>query len=177
MALSKEKKVGTVDEVKRLLAGSKMTVFAHYQGTPVKAMQELRSTAKEGGTVIRVVKNRLFKKALAATDNLKDVDQENLRGQLLYAFNETDEVAPAQNLAASARTNPQIKFVGAITADGQLLSADEVQSLANLPTKDQLKAQLVATIGSPLSGVVKVMTANVRGVLNILRARAESLSS
>ena len=65
MALSREKKETTVKEVHDLLAGSKITVFAHYQGTPVQSMQELRSQAKENGTTIRVIKNRLFKKAVA----------------------------------------------------------------------------------------------------------------
>ncbi len=177
MALSKEKKQATVKEVQELLAKSRLVVFVRYQGTPVKAMQELRRQSKSSGTLVRVVKNRLFRKALASMDNLKDVDSKGLQGQLLYAFNETDEVAPAQNLAAFAKTNPQIEFVGAITADGQLLSTDDVKSLASLPTKDQLRAHLVATINSPISGVVNALAGNIRGVLNALNARANSLSS
>ncbi|MEX0881515.1 MAG: 50S ribosomal protein L10 [Candidatus Saccharimonadales bacterium] len=177
MALSKERKQETVKEVQDLLAGSKTVVFARYQGTPVRAMQELRSQARSSGTVVRVIKNRLFKKALASTGNLKDIDAKSLQGQLLYAFNEADEVAPAQNLAAFAKTNPQIEFVGAITEAGELLSADDVKSLASLPAKDQLRALLVATIQSPFTGMVAVVAGNVRGVLNVLSARAEKLGS
>ncbi|MBI2007762.1 50S ribosomal protein L10 [Candidatus Saccharibacteria bacterium] len=177
MALSKERKQETVKEVQDLLAGSKTVVFARYQGTPVRSMQELRLRARSSGTVVRVIKNRLFKKALASTGNFKDIDVTNLRGQLLYAFNEADEVAPAQNLASFAMTNPQIEFVGAITEDGELLSADDVKTLASLPTKDQLRAQLVATIQSPLTGVVSAVAGNIRGVLSVLNARAEKLGS
>lgn len=177
MALSKQKKQETVGEAKELLASSKMTVFARYQGTPVHALQDLRSQAKNSGTVVRVIKNRLFKKALAETPNFEELEAEVIRGQLLYAFNEADEVAPAQNLAAFAKTNPQIEFVGAITEDGQLLSAEDVKSLAALPTKDQLRAHLVATINSPMSGVVNAIAGNIRGMLNVLNARSQSLNS
>ncbi|HSX18093.1 MAG TPA: 50S ribosomal protein L10 [Candidatus Saccharimonadales bacterium] len=177
MALSRQKKEATVQDVEQLLADSKMTVFVHYAGTPVKALQELRLQARENGTQLRVVKNRLFKKALESNSSLKNVGTDSIQGQLLYAFNRTDEVAPAQSLAAFARANPQIKFVGAITDEGQLLSADDVKALASLPTKDQLRAQLVATIGSPVSGFVAVMAGNVRGVLNVLNARVDNLSN
>ena len=177
MALSRQKKEETVQDVSELLSRSKLTVFAHYQGTPVQAMQELRAQSKDSGTTVRVIKNRLFKQALGLSDKLKGVDTESLKGQLLYAFNESDEVAPAQNLAAFQKTNPQIEFVGALTADGQLLAADDVKALASLPTKDQLRAQLIATISSPFSGFANVLAGNVRGVFNVLNARADSLGS
>jgi len=73
MALTKDKKNEVVDEVSKLLAGSKMTVVAAYQGTPVKAMQALRREGKSTGTQMKVVKNRLVIKAIQGTDNLKDV--------------------------------------------------------------------------------------------------------
>jgi large subunit ribosomal protein L10 len=94
---------------------------------------------------------------------------------LLYAFNSEDEVAPAQNLQAFAKTNPTLEFVGAITADGQFMSAEDVKALANLPSKEQLRAMLVGTIAAPLSGFVNVLSGNIRGVLNVLNARAEAL--
>ncbi|OVE79067.1 50S ribosomal protein L10 [bacterium G20] len=90
MALTREKKEQIVAEIEALLAGSKLTVVAKYQGTPVKAMQQLRNNATEEGTTLHVVKNRLFKKALSANDNLKDIDTSQLHGQLLYAFNSGD---------------------------------------------------------------------------------------
>lgn len=175
MALSKDKKKEVIQEVSQLLSESKLTVVASYQGTAVKAMQQLRRTARDNGTTVRVIKNRLVIKALSENDKLKDADTAALKGQLLYAFNNTDEVAPAQSLAGFAKTNPTLAFVGAINADGAFLGADDVKSLANLPSKNQLRGQLVGTIGAPLSGFANVLSGNVRGVLNVLSARAESL--
>lgn len=175
MALSKDKKKEVIQEVVQLLGESKLTVVASYQGTDVKAMQQLRRTTRDNGTTVRVIKNRLVIKALSKNDKLKAADTAALKGQLLYAFNNTDEVAPAQSLASFAKTNPTLAFVGAISADGVFLSADDVKSLASLPSKEQLRAQLVGTIGAPLSGFANVLSGNMRGVLNVLSARAESL--
>lgn len=175
MALSKDKKAEVIAEVSNLLNDSKLTVMARYKGTSVKSMQELRRSARDNGTMIRVVKNRLIKKALADDGRFKDLDTSILNGQLMYAFNAQDEVAPAQSLANFARSEPQIEFVAALTMDGRVLAAEDVQVLADLPSKDQLRAMLVGTIAGSLSGLARVMTGNVRGVLNILNARAESL--
>lgn len=175
MALTRQKKEQVIENIEKLLADSKLTVIAKYQGTSVVAMQQLRQGASAEGTKIQVVKNRLFKRALAANDKLKNIDTAEFVGQLLYAFNSQDEVALARSLADFARTNPQLEFVAAITADGQLLAASTVKVLASLPTKDVLRAQLVGAIGAPLSGFVHVLSGNVRGVLNVLKARAEML--
>ncbi len=175
MALSREKKEQVVEQIEKLLADSKLTVVAKYQGTPVKAMQQLRRAAAAEGTKLYVIKNRLFKRALADNDSLKDIDTAEFVGQLLYAFSSQDEVLPARSLADFAKTNPQIEFVAAITADGQLLEASAVKDLASLPTMNVLRAQLIGTISAPVSGFVNVLAGNLRGVLNVLKARAEVL--
>ena len=177
MALLKEKKVEVIAEVTELLASSKLTVVANYPGTTVKAMQSLRNQSVESDTKIKVIKNRLLIKAIQANDVLKAIDTSSIKGQLLYAFNSNDEVAPAQVLANFAKTEPQLTFVGAITADGQFIGPEDVSALASLPSKDQLRAQLVGTIAAPLSGFVNVLSGNVRGVLNVLNARAEALNN
>jgi len=175
MALSKDQKNAVVSEVSELLTNSKMTVVAQYKGVNVKSMQALRKSAKDNGTAVRVVKNRLVIKALKSVDKFKATETEFLKDQLLYAFNSEDEVAPAQALANFAKTEPSLQFVGAITSDGIFIGADDVKALASLPSKDQLKAQLVGTIAAPLSGFMNVLSGNIRGVYNVLNARAESL--
>ena len=176
MALTKDKKNEVVSEATQLLGGSKLTVLAKYQGTSVKSLQQLRRDAGGNGTKVQVIKNRLFKLALASDSKFKDVDQSVLTGQILYAFNEQDDVAPAQSLANFAKTESQIEFIGAITADGQFIGPDDVKALAALPSKEQLRGMLVGTLAAPLSGFVNVLAGNVRGVLNVLNARAEQLN-
>ncbi len=176
MALSKEQKHQVVADVAELLATSKLTVVAKYKGLSVKDMQALRKSATQSQTVIKVVKNRLVRQALMQTDALKDVDIGLLVEQLVYAFNSEDEVAPAQSLHVFAKTNPSLEFVGAITPEGLFLHADDVKALANLPSKDQLRGQLVGTIAAPLTSFVRVLQGSQRGILYALTARAESIN-
>jgi len=172
MALSKQQKSDVVAEVSELISSSKMTVVAKYQGTPVKAMQELRRQAKNNGTKVKVVKNRLVIKALQASDTFKDVETSELEGMLLYAFNSEDEVAPAQSLDTFAKANPTIQFVGAYSADGKFLSADDVKALAGLPSKNDLIAQVVATLASPVNDVMSGLSGNLHGLLDGIEAKA-----
>lgn len=166
MALTKQKKNEVVSDIADLLASSKMTVVAAYPGTTVKAMQALRKQAKGNGTQVRVVKNRLVIKAVQQNDALKSVDTSSLTGQLMYAFNGEDEVAPAQTLADFMKTNPTLTFVGAISADGKFLSRDEVTALAALPGKNQLIAQVVAMLQSPLNDVTNALSGNLHALLD-----------
>lgn len=166
MALTKDKKNEVVAEVAALLSGSKMTVVTKYQGTTVKALQSLRRQGRDNGTSMKVVKNRLVIKALQQNDALKDVDVSALEGMLLYAFNAEDEVAPAQIIANFAKTNPTLEFVGAITADGKFLSADEVKALATLPGKNELIGQVVGMLLSPVNDVTNALSGNLHALLD-----------
>lgn len=172
MALTKDQKNEVVSEITELLSSSKMTVVAKYQGTTVKAMQDLRRQSKESGTTIKVVKNRLVIKALHANDTFKDADTSDLEGMLLYAFNDQDEVAPAQSLKSFAKNNPSIEFVGAYSAEGKFLSAEDVKALADLPGKDQLIAQVIATLTSPLNDVTNALSGNLHALLDGVEAKA-----
>ena len=166
MALTKSEKDDVVAEVAELLSTSKMTVVAKFQGTTVKALQSLRKDAKATGTRVKVVKNRLVIKALQQNDALKSVDVSLLEGMLLYAFNAEDEVAPAQSLNTFAKANPTLEFVGAITAEGLFIDAASVKDLAGLPSKNQLIAQVVATLLSPVHDVTNALSGNLHALLD-----------
>jgi large subunit ribosomal protein L10 len=171
MALSKTQKNDVVTEISDLLSDSKMTVIAKYQGTTVKALQTLRREARANGTKVKVVKNRLVIKAVKANDTLKDVDTSALQGMLLYAFNADDEVAPAQILNSFAKTNPTLEFVGAVTGEGKFIGADDVKALANLPSKNELVAQVVATLLSPVNDVTNALSGNLHALLDGVEAK------
>ena len=172
MALTKDKKNEVVSEVQNLLSTSKMTVVAKYQGTTVKALQQLRRDARENGTQVKVVKNRLVIQALKATDSLKGVDVSALEGMLLYAFNGEDEVAAAQVLNTFAKANPTLEFVGAISAEGVFVNAADVTALASLPSKNQLIAQVVAQLLSPVHDVTNALSGNLHALLDGVSAKA-----
>ncbi len=172
MALTKVQKDEVVGEVADLLNSAKMTVVAKYQGTTVKALQQLRRDARGNGTKVKVVKNRLVIKAMAGHDKLKNADVSDLNGMLLYAFNSEDEVAPAQALKAFAKTNPTLEFVGAYSADGTYMDATQVKTLADLPSKEVLIGQVVETLLSPVNDVTNALSGNLHALLDGVRDKA-----
>ena len=176
MARTKESKNQVVDEVKAHLGSSKLTVAARYSGTAVKDMQILRREASAGGTKIMVVKNRIFKKALTDIGFNEAAANMPLTGQLIYAFSDADEVAPAQVLANFAKTNPQIELVSGLNGDGQILESSDLTALASLPTKEQLHAQLTGTLGAPFNNFISALVASNRRILYLLNARVQQAS-
>lgn len=172
MALSKQQKSDVLAELQTLLKESKLTVAAKYQGTTVKALQQLRRDARANGTTVKVAKNRLVRQAMKKHDNLKGTDTSALTDMLLYAFNAEDEVAPAQALKAFAKTNPTIEFVGAFSADGTFMDADQVKTLADLPSREQLIGQVVETLLSPVNDVTNALSGNLHALLDGVETKA-----
>jgi large subunit ribosomal protein L10 len=172
MAISRDKKQDLVAELSELLGSAKMTAFAAYQGLTVADLQQLRRAAREQGVTIKVVKNRLVRVALQQSDALKNADTSTLKGQLVYAMSTEDEVAPAQALANFAKTHEALKLTGAISAEGALLSEAEVKALATLPSKNELIAQVLATLSSPLDGVMNGLSGNLHALLDGVEAKA-----
>jgi large subunit ribosomal protein L10 len=170
MAISKDKKSTLVADLTELMNNSKMTVYARYQGLTVAELQELRKKARENGVKIKVVKNRLVRVAMNSVAVYKDTDTTGLVGQLLYAISDTDEVAPAKVLAEFAKTHDILQIAGGFNDSGAALSDAEVKALASLPSKNELIAQVVAQLLSPLndsiSGVANGISEIVSGLEN-----------
>lgn len=174
MAISRDKKQTVVGELGEILGAAKMTAFASYEGLSVADLQELRRAAREQHVTIRVVKNRLVRVALQQTEKLASVDASSLKGQLLYAASSEDEVAPAQILATFAKTHEALKLQGAISAEGNLLSDSDVQALATLPSKNDLIAQVVATLTSPVNDIISGLSGNLHALLDGVEAKANA---
>jgi large subunit ribosomal protein L10 len=172
MAITRDKKNTLVAEMSDVLQDAKMTVFAQYQGLSVADVQELRAAAREAGVVIKVIKNRLVRVALASNDTYANTDTSALTGQLLYAISTDDEVAPAQVLSKFAKTHPALVFVGAFSGEGATLSAEEVKSLAGLPSKNQLIGEVVAQLLSPVHDVTNALSGNLHALLDGVSAKA-----
>ena len=172
MAISRTKKNDLVAEVSDLLATSKLTVFAAYNGLSVADLQDLRRQAREAGVVIKVVKNRLVRVAMSENATYKNTDTSLLQGQLLYAVSAEDEVSPAKVLDQFAKTHPALQFAGAFGQEGEVLDATAVKALAGLPTKNELIGQVVSMLLSPVNDVTNALSGNLHALLDGVEAKA-----
>lgn len=174
MAISREAKESAVAQLTQDLSHIKLAVMTDYRGLTVGEVEELRNLLREQGMTYRVTKNTLLRIATKANAALADIDPQSFTGPMALAMGFDDEVAPARVIFQYAKAHDALEVVGAITGDGQLLSAADVKALATLPTREQLIAQVVGTIAAPLTGFVGVMAGNVRSIINVLNALSEA---
>ena len=175
MAITRDKKNTLVTELTELFTNAKCAVGAYYTGLSVADLQELRKSARASNVIVIVTKNRLVKVALSSNEKFKNTDTSALTGQLIYAFSNEDEIAPAQVLAKFAKTHPALKLVTGFDSAGSALDTATVMTLAELPTKDQLQGQLVSVLAAPLSRLLGVANGAQRGFAQVLSQRAETL--
>lgn len=172
MAISKDKKQALVGEVSDLLATAKGMAVAKYQGLSVADVQDLRKAARANGVAIKVVKNRLVRVAMKDNKTYKDTDTSALTGQLLYAVSAEDEVMAAKVLNDFAKTHPALELIAGFSGEGLALSTADVTALAGLPSKNQLIAETVAQLLSPVHDVTNALSGNLHALLDGVEAKA-----
>jgi large subunit ribosomal protein L10 len=170
MAQSKQQKEELVKDLAQKIKASKAVVFSDFKGLMVKDMSVLRRELRAAGVEIKVLKKTLIN--LALKDAGIELDIKKLEGQIAIAVSSGDEVVAAKIIAKAAKANENLKMVGGILGVKEL-SADEVNALAKLPSKEELLAKLVGTLNAPVSGFVNVLSGNLRGLVNVLKAVAE----
>ncbi len=172
MAISRDKKQALVTDFSTVLGSAKMTVAAKYDGTTVADLQELRRAAREAGVGIKVIKNRLVRTSMGLTKGFEKTDTSLLTGQLLYAYSNDDEVAPAQVINTFAKTHPTLELVAGFDNSGATLATEEVKALAGLPSKNQLVAEVVAQLLSPVHDVTNALSGNLHNLLDGVAAKS-----
>jgi large subunit ribosomal protein L10 len=170
LAISKEKKREIVADYAEKMSSTQAMILTEYRGLTVADMSELRHRLREVEGGFQVVKNTLFDRALQ--DAGIPVPEGQLEGPVAvgYCFGEVPPVAKA--LIDFAKVQANLKVHGAILGS-EFLDAEGVKSLADLPPREVLLAQLVGAVQGPMSNLVTTITAPMRELVQVLQARAE----
>jgi len=155
LSLNKSEKQTVVADVAAQVARSQTLALAEYRGLTVAHLDVLRRQARDKGVYLHVLKNTLARRAVAGTPF--EVASESMVGPLIYGFSE-DAVAAAKVLADFAKGNDKLIVKGGAYA-GKALNADGVKSLASIPSKEVLLAQLLGLMQSPISRIARVLAA------------------
>ncbi len=155
MSLNKSEKQTVVADVAAQVARSQTLALAEYRGLTVAHLDVLRKQAREKGVYLHVLKNTLARRAVAGTPF--EVASESMVGPLIYGFSE-DAVAAAKVLSDFAKGNDKLIVKGGAYA-GKSLNAEGVKSLASIPSKEVLLAQLLGLMQSPISRIARVLAA------------------
>ncbi|GIX27542.1 50S ribosomal protein L10 [Pelomicrobium sp. G1] len=153
MALKLEQKQAVVAEVGERLANAQAVVLAEYSGLTVADMTSLRASARKSGVYLRVLKNTLARRAVANTPFAGLA--EHMSGPLAYGIS-PDPVAVAKVLHEFARANEKF-VIKAGAMRNQVMSAKDVSSLAQLPSREELLGKLLGTMQAPVAQFVRTL--------------------
>ncbi|HOA99091.1 MAG TPA: 50S ribosomal protein L10 [Candidatus Atribacteria bacterium] len=157
-------------EVYEKLQKSEAVFVVNYQGIKVESMNELRRSLKNAQGEIKVVKNTLARIALDKAGI--PYDDELMRGQNAFAFSYLDAVQIAKLLADAGKKLPQLEVKGG-WLNRNPLKPEEIKRLAQLPSREQLIAQVVGGMKAPITGLVGVLQGLLRSLVGVLQAIEE----
>jgi large subunit ribosomal protein L10 len=167
--VNREEKARVIEGlVERLRSGS--AVLVDYQGMNVARSTELRRRSRDAGVEFVVAKNTLARRA-ADEAGVEDLT-EYLVGPTALGFSE-DPVASAKLMAEFAAQVESFTLKGGLLEDGRVLDGADVVALSRLPGREQLLAQVVGGISSPITGLVTVLNNTIQGLVVALGQIAE----
>tara|TARA_Y100000052_G_scaffold26765_1_gene32316 strand:- start:2648 stop:3145 length:498 start_codon:yes stop_codon:yes gene_type:complete len=149
-----------------------VVVVAHYSGLTVAEMTNFRAKLREQGGTLKVIKNRIAKKALEGLDNKGgDGAKDLFSGPVAIAYS-PDPVGASKATVDYAKTNEKLVIIGALMEE-TVLDADGVQALAKLPSLDQLRGKLIGLIQAPATKVAGVVQAPASQLARVFAAYAQ----
>jgi large subunit ribosomal protein L10 len=163
------KKEAVVEDLRGIFNHAGSVVVTHYKGLSVAEITELRRGMREAGAAYRVTKNRLARIALADTGYAGLADL--FTGPTGIAIS-ADPIAAPKAIVAFAKRNEKLLIIGGGFA-GQVLPAEQVRALADLPSLDELRARLIGLINTPASRLVGLLQAPGSQIARVLAAHAE----
>jgi len=164
-------KVETVEDLKTRLRGVKTVMLAEYRGLTVQQLSDFRKQLKAVSAEYKIVKNRLAKLAIGSSE-LKALGGE-LKGPTGLILGKGDPVSVAKAVHTFARTN-QALVIKAGFVDGQMLQPNGLKALADLPSREALRAQIVGALTGPLAQLVGLLQAPQRELVYVLSQRGKN---
>ncbi|HVA25220.1 MAG TPA: 50S ribosomal protein L10 [Chloroflexota bacterium] len=170
-----EAKSRAIDEIAQKLRDCKVAIFTNYRGLTVKDMADLRGRMRPAKVDYQVVKNTLTRFAAQKAEIEVDLSAV-LEGPTAIVFGYDDVVQAAKAINDYARTSRLLEIKAGLF-ESRLLSAAEITSLATLPAKPQLQAQVLGTMSAPIQNLLSVLNGTTRNLMNVLAARQRDLEA
>mgnify|MGYP002803153970 FL=1 len=169
MSANFEAKKQLVEEIKEKFSKAKTLAFVDYRGLTVEEDTAMRRKFRENGCEYKVYKNRLMLKALS--DLGIECSANYFEGTTAVAIGYEDEVAPAK-IVCDTISNTKKMAIKFRILNGVCVSAQDIEALAKLPSKEELIAKLLGTLNNPITSLCRVLQAPTRGLVVALNAIA-----
>lgn len=168
--LTRQQKEEIVAKLSEEVKNSPSCVFADFKGLGANDMVVLKRELRNANSTFQIVKKKLL--SIALKNNDIDLDPKSIEGQIAISVS-SDEVTSAKIIHETAKDNENVRIVGGIL-DNSIISVEEVEKLAKLPTTDELRAKLVGQIQAPVSGFVNTLAGVPRSFVQVLKAVADN---
>ncbi|MBI4175341.1 50S ribosomal protein L10 [Candidatus Berkelbacteria bacterium] len=165
MPMTRAKKSVLLTEIDQTLASAKGAVFANYQGLTVKQLSKLRGKLHEQQMTGRVMKNTILR--LVLRKHGITIDETILSKPILLVASDSDEVGPAKLIKGLQKDLELLGIAGGLLGK-EYLAGPQVSQLASLPSRDQLRAQVVGVLAAPLQRLVGSLQSPLSGIVNVL---------
>lgn len=170
MAISKEQKREVVAQYGDWIQRSQALIVTDYKGLTVKDMDELRKKVRESGGEYHIVKNTLTK--LAFTDEGLSIEDEHFEGSTAIGFAFDEVSAMAKVLVDFAKETEILKVKGGFL-EKEVVSAEQIKALAELPPLPVMRAQLLGTIMAPANQLARILAEPGRQLASVMKAIAD----
>lgn len=157
-----------IDMLCESLKKSDAVFIVEYRGLTVKKISELRRIIRKAGGEMKVCKNTLMRIALSECEMVQASEYDRGPNGYVLSYGDAASVAKAVRDFSKEKGNEALVVKGAILGGQHILNMNQVFALADLPSKDQLIAQVVGTIVAPLRGLVTVLSAPQRNFVTVL---------
>jgi large subunit ribosomal protein L10 len=168
--LTRQQKEEIVEKLSAEIKEAPACVLADFKGFGANDMVVLKRELRNTGSTFQIIKKKLL--AIALKNNGIDLDVKAIDGQIAISVS-ADEVSSAKIIYNTGKENENMKIVGGIL-DNNLMSVEEMQRLAKLPSTEELRGQLVGQLQAPISGFVNTLSAVPRSFVQVLKAVADS---
>jgi len=166
-------KVAAVEVIVEELNQASMAILTDYRGLSVAQLADLRRQLRASQVELHIVKNTLAR--LAAQKTGKEALLPALVGPTAMAVGSGDPALMTKTLTDVIRTQRLGMTIRAALLGDRLLSTAEVNTLATLPSRETLIAQVVGTIQAPIAGLVGVLSGTLQSLVGVLDARRQQM--
>ena len=149
-----ELKKPVVEEIAELLDGAQSAVIVDYRGLTVEEDTKLRKELREAGVTYKVYKNTMINFAIKGTDF--ETLAPHLEGPTAIAVSKTDATAPARILYNFAKTAEALELKAGVV-EGVYYDAEQIKSIAAIPSREELLSKLLGSIQSPITNFARVI--------------------
>jgi large subunit ribosomal protein L10 len=173
--LNREQKAAVIDELAGEIQEAQAIFAVDYRGISVPQAAELRTRLDAAGARFRIVKNTLTERAAdqAGAESLKEL----LEGPTAFTFVSGDAAVAAKAIATFRREHGLPEWKGG-QMEGEVLTIDQIESIARLPALDVLHGQFVGVLASPLTGLVRGLASMISGLaIQLEQIREQGLVS